>query len=51
MSMTSPFLYLNDIDTHEDVIIVSDKIRRGLESGELEMPMFGVIVKKEKEEN
>lgn len=51
MSMTSPILYINDIDTHEDVIIVNDKIRQGLESGELEMPVFGVIVKKEKEES
>lgn len=44
-------VYLAPDDTHEDIIIVNPEIARGLESGELEMPTFGVIVKSEREEN
>lgn len=44
-------VFLSSCETHEDIIILNPEIARGLESGELEMPAYGVIVKTEKEES
>ncbi len=43
-------LYTDDVETHEDIIIVSQEIARGLETGELIMPTYGNIQKSNDEE-
>ncbi len=43
-------LYMDDVETHEDIIIVNQEIARELETGELTMPTFGNIQKLNGEE-
>ncbi len=44
------FLYMDDVETHEDIIIVNSEIARGLETGGLTMPTYGTIQKSNVEE-
>lgn len=44
------FIYMDDVETHEDIIIVNSEIARGLETGELVMPTYGNIQKSNEEE-
>tara|TARA_Y100001960_G_scaffold207580_1_gene216739 strand:- start:3400 stop:3525 length:126 start_codon:yes stop_codon:yes gene_type:complete len=39
-----------DVETHEDIIIINQDIAQKLETGELEMPQYGVIRKSERED-
>lgn len=46
----SSAVYMADVETHEDIIVINQDIAHGLETGELEMPQYGVIRKSEKED-
>lgn len=43
-------VYMSDVETHEDIIIINQEIARGLETGELTMPTYGNIQKSNEEE-
>lgn len=43
-------LYTDDVESHEDIIIVSPEIARGLETGELIIPTYSNIQKSNEEE-
>lgn len=43
-------IYMDDMETHEDIIIVNSEIARGLETGELVMPTYGNIQNSKVEE-